>query len=62
MYFKQFYGMYTDEWCSFCGKDQSIPAWKTSTCPTCGERIVPCSMCDNDNIDCNKCPLIKNDF
>lgn len=44
------------------GKDQSIPAWKTSICPTCGERIVPCSMCDNDNIDCNKCLLIKNDF
>ena len=24
-------------------------------CPECGEKILPCSMCDMDNVNCNYC-------
>ena len=60
MDFRQFYGEYADEWCPFCNKEQIIPAWKASTCPTCGERIIPCSVCSGEsggNVSCAECPL-----
>lgn len=43
------------EWCSFCNNEVLIPACGESACPICGKPILPCSMCDNDIVNCNKC-------
>ncbi len=44
------------EWCSICDSEVVIPAFRESRCPICGERILPCSMCDPDLVDCRRCP------
>ena len=36
----------TWEWCPHCEAEVRIPAYRKSTCPECGEAIMPCSMCE----------------
>lgn len=50
---------YCDEWCPCCNTEVVIPSFGVSFCPNCGERILPCSMCDTDYNDCRKCPYEK---
>ena len=33
------------ELCGYCGVEVVIPAYQESTCPVCGQPIIPCSMC-----------------
>ena len=33
------------EMCGYCGVEVVIPAYQESTCPVCGQPIIPCSMC-----------------
>lgn len=47
---------YTTEWCSYCGKEVDIAPFGLSYCPNCGERILPCSMCDAFKVGCDRCP------
>lgn len=46
----------TVEWCSHCDTEVEL---KTEIvrqkCPSCGEEILPCSVC-TVNYDCNNCP------
>lgn len=44
----------TVEWCSTCEEESVILAVGESICPVCGERLLPCSMCDNR--ECRDCP------
>ncbi|AIW03167.1 hypothetical protein CPT_Mater232 [Bacillus phage Mater] len=50
----------TIEWCSCCGVEVELDdIMKAQKCPSCNERILPCSFC-NDTIvkpDCANCPL-----
>lgn len=50
-----------NEWCSECGQDVVLyESFETQVCPECGEKILPCRMCDMDKVACgNGCPLIK---
>lgn len=43
------------EWCSHCENEVEIPADRPSSCPECGESILPCCMCDMDIVNCNQC-------
>ena len=44
------------EWCSNCCDEVSLVSkFEAQTCPNCGERILPCSMCFMDS--CDDCPL-----
>lgn len=52
---------YCTEWCPCCDTEVVIPSFGVSFCPNCGERILPCSMCDTDYIDCNRCPYEKRE-
>ena len=47
------------EWCPYCEQEVKLKAeFAVQTCPSCGMRIVPCSMCD-DCDSCDDCPLDK---
>ena len=35
----------TYEMCAYCSAEVVIPAYQESTCPVCGQPIIPCSMC-----------------
>lgn len=37
----------------FCG------SYRTMTCRNCGKKILLCSLCDMDEVDCSKCPFIE---
>lgn len=41
------------EWCPNCEKEVEIN--KDFTCPECYNRLLPCSQCDMDKVNCNKC-------
>lgn len=41
------------EWCPNCEKEVEIN--KDFTCPECHNRLLPCSQCDMDKVNCNKC-------
>lgn len=47
------------EWCEFCNNDVELPnALGIYACPSCGELILPCSLCDTDDEevkDCDSC-------
>lgn len=49
----------TDEMCSDCEAEVTIPAYFESNCPECGARILPCSMCDPRDRPCDECPFDK---
>lgn len=51
---------YCVEWCSCCDTEVVIRSFGVSFCPNCGERILPCTMCDTDYIDCRHCPYDKD--
>lgn len=52
----QYPNLICDEWCPHCENEVAIKAYGVSKCPECGKKILPCSMCDSDLIDCNHCP------
>ncbi len=45
----------TWEVCPECESEVVIPAYRASRCPECGRRIIPCSMCDMEFMDCSRC-------
>ena len=48
------------ELCSCCNTEVKLyAAFESQNCPNCGERILPCALCDCDVVDCTKCPLEK---
>lgn len=48
------------EWCSFCCEDVELPASPgIYKCPSCGELITACSLCDPNEVDCSKCIFNK---
>ena len=56
------------ELCGYCGVEVVIPAYQESTCPVCGQPIIPCSMCavlkDDGywHMTCHdKCPYSKEE-
>ncbi len=50
-------GLKTFEMCPECGSEVEIDAYGASRCPICGNRIVPCSMCSEEQCNhCNECP------
>lgn len=50
-------GLKTFELCPECGSEVEIDAYCASKCPECGMRILPCSMCSEDQCNhCNECP------
>ena len=43
------------EFCSNCGSDDTIVnEFKVYYCVECGERLLPCSLCD---LECEDCPF-----
>ena len=48
------------ELCGNCGQEVFIDCDIIGICPFCGKEILPCSICDWDNINCqNECPFRK---
>lgn len=46
------------ELCPHCGDEVELDRiFKAQSCHACGEQILPCSICEQDN--CSKCPLEK---
>lgn len=45
----------TAELCPICENEVVIPADYPSNCPECNNTILPCSMCNMDQVDCRKC-------
>lgn len=45
----------TTELCPICEWEVEIPADYPSNCPKCNNIILPCSMCNMDQVDCRKC-------
>ena len=45
----------TFELCPICENEVEIPADHPSNCPKCNNIILPCSMCNMDQVDCRKC-------
>lgn len=45
------------EWCSACEEEVFIPAEKKkiTSCPCCGEDIIPCSLCEEHEMNCISC-------
>lgn len=48
---------YVTEWCPHCEMPVKIKPIKfiVQICPNCKEVIKACCLCDNDNVNCNKC-------
>lgn len=45
----------TTELCPICEWEVEIPADYPSNCPKCENRILPCSMCNMDQVNCSEC-------
>ena len=46
------------EWCSHCEEEVKIKGIaQKQTCPVCGEDIFPCSLCNHNYVNCNKCTI-----
>ena len=46
------------ELCPHCGEEvKLINKFEKQYCPKCGELIKPCSLCDNDIVNCNYCEI-----
>lgn len=44
-----------NEWCSHCGSDYTeVNEFKKYYCIECGERLLPCQLCD---LECDECPF-----
>jgi predicted RNA-binding Zn-ribbon protein involved in translation (DUF1610 family) len=47
------------EYCSRCEQEVTIKAgFVKQECPSCGNPILPCSLCDKNEINCNKCLMV----
>lgn len=47
------------EWCPHCQEEVKIKGIaQKQTCPVCSEYIWPCSLCNHNYVNCNKC-IIK---
>lgn len=46
------------EWCDNCGMETKIGE-NGGNCEHCGKFLLPCSLCDMDNVNCNKCQYKK---
>ena len=46
IYAKAYPDATTTEWCPYCERESVIKAYSVGVCEHCGERIVPCSMCE----------------
>ena len=45
-----------EEWCPRCEQEVKIKrGFIKQNCPICGRKILPCSLCDNNEINCNNC-------
>ncbi len=48
------------ELCPCCGEEVLLIAEKEAQiCPNCGKTIIPCALCDMDQVDCSECKLNK---
>lgn len=48
------------ELCPHCSYEVPLKkSFRIQHCPNCGERILPCSLCDMDKENCSECPLKK---
>ena len=46
------------EWCPHCEEEVKIKGIaQKQTCPVCGEDILPCSLCNHNYVNCNKCTI-----
>lgn len=48
----------TTEWCPYCEEDVEIPSIGMTQCK-CGKWLIPCSMCNMENADCDNCISAK---
>ena len=44
------------EQCGNCETEFVMSAYRPEPCPVCGRAVLPCNMCDPDNVDCRECP------
>jgi predicted RNA-binding Zn-ribbon protein involved in translation (DUF1610 family) len=50
----------TQELCPHCGEEVDLPAYMgIYKCPNCGALILPCSLCDWDEVNCEECLFEK---
>lgn len=53
----------TWELCPFCEEEvmlQNVKKFEPQPCPNCGRKILPCSLCTEEDIQyCDKCPVVK---
>ena len=54
LFIKKFFLNATYEFCPYCEKDVLIPT-VGGYCDTCGVWLKPCSLCNMDEVNCNKC-------
>jgi len=48
------------EYCSKCEIEVKIKqGFVKQKCPICGEPILPCSLCDNNEVDCKECLVVQ---
>lgn len=48
------------EWCPECDTENEFPLEsKPHKCKKCGKELKPCSVCYEDNTECNKCKFEK---
>ena len=43
--------------CSYCENEVEIDDYGVSVCPICGEKILPCSQYDMNEVDCSRCDM-----
>lgn len=48
----------TTEWCDNCGEETEITD-KGGICKGCGKFLLPCSLCDMNKVNCEKCKFKK---
>lgn len=48
----------TTEWCPYCMDEMEIASTGMTQCK-CGKWLIPCSMCDMENVDCENCISAK---
>ena len=51
------------EWCSSCENEVELKeGFVKQKCPSCGELLLPCSMCNQDEINCSNCLAEKDKY
>lgn len=54
LFIKKYFLNATYEFCPYCEEDVLIPT-VGGYCDTCGVWLKPCSLCNMDKVNCNKC-------